>query len=173
MVGARSHQTFSESLGVTISTVKKKDGRTRWVKDLRELNKQTIKDSYLLTTMQEILHNLQGATVFLSQDAFGAYHAVRIEPGNRPCTAFISPFGTFQFIRMPFGLANTGIVYSRMLDSLLDIILGRHPDLQWRTVGQFRTFDTSCFGMRSSWNQDTTLQYQAVPVLGVVHGAPD
>ena len=46
--------------------VKKKDGRTRWVTDLRELNKQTVKDSYLLTNIQEILHSLKGATVFSS-----------------------------------------------------------------------------------------------------------
>ena len=32
------------------------------------------------------------------------------------CTAFISPFGMFQYIMMPFGLANAGSVYSRMLD---------------------------------------------------------
>ena len=53
--------------------VKKKDGRTRWVTDLRELNKQTVKDSYPLTNIQEILHRLQGATIFLSLDACEDY----------------------------------------------------------------------------------------------------
>ena len=43
------------------------------------MNKQTVKDSYQLTNIQEILHSLQGATIFLSLDACGAYHAVRIE----------------------------------------------------------------------------------------------
>ena len=66
--------------------------------------------------MQEILYSLQGAKVFSSLDACGAYHAVRIEPGSRACTAFIIPFGTSQYICMPFELANTGSVYSRMLD---------------------------------------------------------
>ena len=96
--------------------VKKKDGRTRWVTDLRELNKQTVKDSYPLTNIQEILQSLQGATVFSSLDACGAYHAVRIKPGSHACTAFISLFGSFQYIRMQFGLANAGSVYSRILD---------------------------------------------------------
>ena len=63
-------------------SVKKKDGRTRWVTDLRELNKQTVKDSYPLTNIQEILQSLKGATVFSSLDACGVYHAVRIEPGQ-------------------------------------------------------------------------------------------
>ena len=95
--------------------MKKKDGRKRWVTDLRELNKQTVKNSYPLTNIQEILHSLQGAKVFSSQDTCGAYHAVRIEPGSLACTAFISPFGTFQYIRMPFGLTKAGSMYSRML----------------------------------------------------------
>ena len=38
--------------------VKKIDGWTRWVTDLRELNKQTVKDSYPLTNIQEILHTV-------------------------------------------------------------------------------------------------------------------
>ena len=114
MVGARSDQTFNKPLGVTFGALKKKDGRTRWVTDRRELNKQTVKDSYPLINIQEILHSLQGATVFSALDACGAYHAVRIEPGSRACTAFISLFGTFQYIRMPFGLATARSVYSRM-----------------------------------------------------------
>ena len=88
----------------------------RWVTDLRELNKQTIKNIYPLLNIQKILHSLQGATVFLSLDTCGGYHAVRIEPGRHACMAFISPFGTFQHICMLFGLANPGSVYSRMLD---------------------------------------------------------
>ena len=85
----------------------------RWVTDLRE-HEQTIKDSYPLRNIQEILHSLQGAAVFSSLDACIAYHAVRIKPGSHACTAFISPFGTFQYIHMLFGLANAGGVYSRM-----------------------------------------------------------
>ena len=96
--------------------VRKKDKRTRWVTDMKELNKQTVKDSYPMTNIQEILHSLQGATVFLSLYACRAYYAVKIEHGSRACTAFISLFGAFQYIRMPFGLANTGSMYSRMLD---------------------------------------------------------
>ena len=59
-----------------------------------------VKDSYPLTNIQEILHSLQGATVFSTPDACGAYHAVRIKPGNRACTVFISLFGLFQYIHM-------------------------------------------------------------------------
>ena len=54
--------------------------------------------------------------MFSSLDACVAYHAVRIEPGSHACTAFIRPFGMFQYIKIPLGLVNAGSVYSRMLD---------------------------------------------------------
>ena len=115
MAEAWSHRTFRESLGVA-ACISEEEGREDKVTDLRELNKLKFKDSYPLTYIHEILHSLQGATVFSSPNACGAYHAMRIEPGSQVCTAFISPLGTFQYIRMPFGLANAGSVYSRMLD---------------------------------------------------------
>ena len=65
------------------------------------------------------LQKLKGAKIFTSIDACGAYHAIQIEEGSRDCTAFISPFGTFRYIRMPFGLSNAGSIYSRMLDLAL------------------------------------------------------
>ena len=62
--------------------LKKKNRQTRWVTDLKELNKQTLMDSYPLINIQEILHSLQGTTVFFSLDACGTYHAVRIKPSD-------------------------------------------------------------------------------------------
>ena len=99
--------------------VKKKDGRTRWVTDLRQLNDVLIKDADPLTNIQENLQKLKGAKIFTSINACGACHPIQIEEGSRDCTAFISPFGTFHYIRMPFGLSNSGSVYSRMLDLAL------------------------------------------------------
>jgi hypothetical protein len=63
--------------------VKKKDGRTRWVTDLKQLNDVTIKDAYPLTNIQENLQKLKGAKIFTSIDACGAYHAIQIEEGSR------------------------------------------------------------------------------------------
>ena len=94
--------------------------------DLRQLNDVTIKDAYPLTSIQENLQKLKGAKIFISIDACGAYHAIQTEEESRDCTAFISPFGTFHYIRIPFGLSNTGSVYSRMLDLALAHFPGYH-----------------------------------------------
>ena len=81
-------------------------------------------DKSKMTKTYEMLktgQKLKGAKIFTSIDACGVYHAIQIEEGSRDCTAFISPFGTFPYIRMPFGLSNGISVYSQMLD------------LPWRT----------------------------------------
>ena len=85
------------------------------------------------------IHSLQGGKVFFSLDPCGAYHAVRIETGSRACTVFISPFGTFQYIQMPFGLANAGTVYNRMLDIAMKEWIGTSGPhtwmISWLSVG--------------------------------------
>ena len=100
--------------------VKKKDGRTRCVTDLRLLDDVTIKDAYPLTNIQN-LQKLKGAKIFTSINACGAYHAIQIEEGSRDCTAFISPFGTFRYIRMDLALAHLPVEYC--LSHLDDILV--------------------------------------------------
>ena len=73
----KSNGTFSESLSVAIGTCKEEGWEVKvgHSTDLRELNMQTVKDSYPLTNIQDILHSLQGATVFSSLDACGVERA--------------------------------------------------------------------------------------------------
>ena len=82
----------------------KKDGRTRWVTDLRLLNAATVNDAYPLMNIQENLQKLKGTKIFTSIDAYGAYYFGQIEEGSRDCTTFISPFRIFRYIDMPFCL---------------------------------------------------------------------
>ena len=74
-----------------------------------------IKDAYPLSSIESNLHKLQGAKYFSTLDSAGAYHAVEIHPESREYTAFVTPFGQFQFVRMPFGLSNAGACYSRLV----------------------------------------------------------
>ena len=78
-------------LASPLVSFKKKDGRTRWVTDLRQLNDITIKDAYPNTNIQENLQKLKGAKIFTSIEACGLYQAIQIaiqiEVGSRDCTA--------------------------------------------------------------------------------------
>ena len=100
--------------------VQKKNGETRWAVDYRPLNAVTVKDSYPLPNIQENLEKLQGSQIFSTLDAAGAYHTVPVAESTKPLLAFTTPFGLFTFNRMPFGPTNSGQVYVRFMEMLVN-----------------------------------------------------
>ena len=112
--------------GAPLIPVRKKDGRLRWCVDFRRLNEVTVKDSYPLPLITTNLHKLGSSSIFSTIDGTGAYHNVPIAERDRPLTAFISPFGQFQFKRMPFGLCNAPQAYARLVEMVLAGIDPRH-----------------------------------------------
>ena len=105
-----------------VMPVPKKNGKTRWVIDYRELNKITVKDSYPLPHIDDSLSRLSHSKVFSAIDSAGAFHCIKIDKADRPKTAFISPFGLYQFKRMGFGLCNGPAVYARLVQKVLENI---------------------------------------------------
>jgi hypothetical protein len=57
-------------------------------------------------------------------DMFSGYHQIRVRREHEEKTSFITPFGTFYFVRMPKGLKNAGCTFSRM------IAIVHHPQLR-------------------------------------------
>ena len=99
--------------------IRKKDGSVRWACDFRALNAVTEGDAYPLPRITETLHKLQGSCVFSSLDCASAYWTIPLHKGSKHLTAFITPFGLFQWVRMPFGLKQAGAVYSRYVALVL------------------------------------------------------
>jgi hypothetical protein len=48
-------------------------------------------------------------------DAYSRYHQIHMNPADIPKTAFITPFGTFCHLRMPFGLRNIGATFAKLV----------------------------------------------------------
>ena len=99
---------------------KKGTDKLRWSCDFRGVNKLTVKDGYPLPNIESNLHKLAGAKVFSSLDSAGAFHSLSISPESRDYTTFTSPFGTFRFKRMPFGLSNSPSAYCRLVQLALE-----------------------------------------------------
>ena len=87
--------------------------------DYRALNAVTVADAYPLVTIRNNLGSLQGAKVFSVLDVASAYHHIPVDPASRDFTAFASPFGSFRYRSMSFGLKNAGATYCRMVDKML------------------------------------------------------
>lgn len=99
--------------------VKKSDGSWRPCGDYRRVNAVTVPDSYPLPNMQHFHHRLSGATLFTKLDLVKAYHFIPVQPSDVEKTAITTPFGAFEYVRMPFGLRNSSGTFQRFIDSLL------------------------------------------------------
>ena len=105
--------------GAPVFFVPKKDGRLRLCVDYRGLNKITIKDRCPLPLISETLDRLVGAAYYTKLDLRDAYHRVRIKKGDEWKTAFRTRYGHFEYLVMPFGLANAPATFQAYINQAL------------------------------------------------------
>ena len=103
-----------------IVIVKKKGGGFRIAIDYRLLNKKTIPDKHPVPRIQECLDSLQGSSIYTTLDCSRAYYQGYMEEDSRPLTAFSSPWGFYQFVRIPFGLSNAVPIFQRYMEDLME-----------------------------------------------------
>ena len=87
--------------------------------DFRRLNCNTEDDRYPIPRIHDFTAHLAGCTIFSKVDLVRGYHQVPVNPDDVPKTAVITPFGLFEFLRMPFGLKNAAQTFQRLMDSIL------------------------------------------------------
>jgi hypothetical protein len=96
--------------------VRKKSGEIRLCVDFRNLNKSSLKDNYPLPKMDHVLEKVVGANRMLMIDRFFGYNQIVVNECDKEKTAFTTPWGTFMYDKMPFGLMNAGATFQRAMD---------------------------------------------------------
>ena len=103
-----------------IVLVKKKDGTQRMCVDYRKLNKVTVNNPYPLPNIEELIANLGSSRFITTLDLTKGYYQVPVTPKHQEKTAFVTPYGKYEFVTMPFGLISAPSTFQRLMDEVLD-----------------------------------------------------
>jgi ribonuclease HI len=106
---------FSEWVA-NLVPVRKKNGEIRLCVDFINLNRSSKKDNYPLPKMEHILQRVTGSARMSMVDGFSGYNQISVFPEDREKTTFTTPWGTFMYAKIPFGLMNAGATFQRAMD---------------------------------------------------------
>jgi Reverse transcriptase (RNA-dependent DNA polymerase) len=98
--------------------VSKKDGKLRPCQDYRYLNNWTVKNSYPLPLILEIMDKLKGAKYFTKLDVRWGYNNIRIRKGDEWKAAFKTNKGLFEPTVMIFGMCNSPATFQAMMNDI-------------------------------------------------------
>ena len=110
-----SHSSWS----APIIVVPKGDGGKCLVIDYRALNKDTRKFTWPMPKVEDIFSKLNGATYFTTLDLHAGYHHIPLDKSSIPKTAFNSPFGKYEYIKVLFRLAQAPAYFQELMTGVL------------------------------------------------------
>ncbi len=110
----------SSSYSSPVVCVRKRDGSLRLCVDYRQINRQSFVGRQPIPRIQDSLNTLRGNEWFTLLDQGKAYHQGYVREKDRHLTAFITPWGLYEWNRIPFGIAQAPGCFQRFMEECLD-----------------------------------------------------
>ena len=107
------------SCSAPIIVVPKGDRGKQLVIDYQALNKVTRKFTWPMPKVKDICSKLNGAKYFSTLDLRAGYHHITLEKSWMPKTAFNSPFGKYEYIKVPFRLVQAPAYFQELMTRIL------------------------------------------------------
>ena len=104
--------------------IPKPDGSSRFCTDSRKLIIVTVPDSYPLPLMDNLLDSIGQSPYVTTIDLLKGYYQIPISEQAESISAFITPFGLFQYTVMPFGLSNAPATFQRAINYIIQTLEG-------------------------------------------------
>jgi hypothetical protein len=95
--------------------VEKKDKRFRFISDVQQLNKVTIRDSGMPPSVDEFSEDFAGHPITSSIDYYSGYNQIMLDPASRDLTAFLTDLGLVRGTRLPQGWCNSVATFQRIV----------------------------------------------------------
>ena len=91
--------------------VRKKNDDIKICVDFKNINIASLKDNYGLHNMEAMLQQVTSCELLSMMDGFSGYNQVLVDEKEKFKTTFTTPWGTYVYVRMPFGLINVGATF--------------------------------------------------------------
>lgn len=103
--------------------VRKNDGKFRFTQDYRDLNQETILDPFPFPRIDDVINGFGGKRFFSKIDLRDGFWQIGLSPDTRRFTAFVLPFGHYEFQRLPQGWKNSPQHFQRCMQKILEDVL--------------------------------------------------
>ena len=102
----------------------KSPGQVRVCVDMRRANVAIKRERHITPTINEIIHDLNGACVFSKLDLNQGYNQLELDESSRYITTFSSHIGLWQYKRLSFGINSAAEVFQNAIREALNGIEG-------------------------------------------------
>lgn len=103
-----------------IVMVKKPDKSWRFCSDYRKLNAKTVFDAHPMPRVDDLIEKVGNSRFISTLDLAKGYWQIKLDESSKQKSAFVTPFGSFRFNVMPFGMSCAGATFMRLMNKVLD-----------------------------------------------------